>query len=209
MGQVIDVPEAGLDYVLYGNKSNIVGNYIMQQISSLPTVFNEFGQRVYNNLMSTYNFINDKLIQYGILNQLNKAGVKVIDNFIEELLSFQALQNANVTMQRWVMAHPLVRQDFLNQNIDGYSETYRNVFGKEVGEKDYNYRLVMDGVIQDQDDSWVVKHYEQDLMIGDKELDHYDKVKILNTWDAITWLHNNCVFDFTVKSEEPVKRNLE
>lgn len=209
MGQVIDVPEAGLDYVLYGNKSNIVGNYIMNQINSLPNVFNEFGQRIYNNLMTTYSFITDKLTQYGILNQLNKAGVAVIDNYTEELLTFQALQNANLTMQRWVMAHPLVRQDFLNQNIDGYSETYKNVFGKEVGEKDYNYRLLMDGVIQDQDDSWVIKHYEQDFMEGDRELDHYDKVKILNTWDAITWLHNNCVFDFTVKSEEPVKRNIE
>lgn len=206
MGQIISIPEAGIDYVLYGDKSNIVSNYIQQQLQSLPTVFNDFGQRVYNTLMTSYQFINDKLTQYGIKNKINKSGLKVIDDYIEELTSFNALQNANLVMQRWVMAHPEVRRDYLKQNIEGYSETYKNVFGNEVGEKDYNYRLVMDGVIQDQDDSWIVKHYNMDLMPGDRELDHYEKVKILSTWQAIDLIYSSCDFDFTATSEEPVRR---
>ena len=206
MGQIISIPEAGIDYVLYGDKSNIVSNYIQQQLQSLPTVFNDFGQRVYNTLMTSYQFINDKLAQYGIKNKINKSGLKVIDDYIEELTSFNALQNANLVMQRWVMAHPEVRRDYLKQNIEGYSETYKNVFGNEVGEKDYNYRLVMDGVIQDQDDSWIVKHYNMDLMPGDRELDHYEKVKILSTWQAIDLIYSSCDFDFTATSEEPVRR---
>lgn len=206
MGQVISIPEAGIDYVLYGDKSNIVSNYIQQQLQSLPTVFNDFGQRVYNTLMTSYQFINDKLTQYGIKNKINKSGLKVIDDYIEELTSFNALQNANLVMQRWVMAHPEVRRDYLEQNIEGYSETYKNVFGNEVGEKDYNYRLVMDGVIQDQDDSWIVKHYNMDLMPGDRELDHYEKVKILSTWQAIDLIYSSCDFDFTATSKEPVRR---
>jgi len=209
---VIDVPQAGMDYVLYGDKSNVISNYLYNQMQNLPTAFNAFSQKVHDSLMTSYNYVNDKLTQYGIMNQLSNSGVKIVDNYFEELLSFQQLQNANLTMQRWVMTHPQVREFYLNQNVDGYSDTYKNVFGKDAGDKDYNYRRVMDGMLQDNpDDSWVTHYYDEDLIIGDRELNHFEKVKILSTWDAMDWILNNCDFkyDFTCKSDEPVKRNVE
>lgn len=207
MGQVLRISEPALDMVLYGNKSELINNYLVQQMQHIKPAFNEFSNRIYQNLQTSYNFINDKLVQYGILNQLQSQGVQVVDNYYMELNNFHALQNANLTMQRWVMSHPAVRQLYLDQNIDGYSDTYKNVFGKGVGEDDYNHRRVMDGVVQDDGNGYVIKHYIEDLMPGDKELSHYEKVQILHTYDTINHIVTSCKFDFTIKSDEPIKRN--
>lgn len=207
MGIVVNVSEPGVDFLLYGDKSNILTNYLYNQIQALPKAFNEFSNKIYNSMLSSYNFIKDKLTRYGILNEIKSNGVNIIDNYFDELLTFKQLQEANLTMQRWVMAHNQIRQMYIDQNLDGYSETYKNIFGKEVGEKDYNYRMVMDGVIVPTEDGWYVKHYIQDLLPGDRELNHYEKTKILNTWDAMDWLLSNCQFDFTLKSDQPVKFN--
>lgn len=209
MGIVVNVPEAGLDLVLYGDKSNVIGNYLYNQIQAMPQVFNEFSQRVYNAMSSSYNYINDKLTQYGILNKLQDNGLIVIDNYYQELLTFQQLQNANLTMQRWVMAHPQIKQMHIDQNLDGYSGSYVNISGKTVGEADYNYRRVMDGGVIPTEDGWIVKHYIEDLQIGDQELDHFKKSQIKNTWAAMDWFLDTCQFDFTLKSDTPVKFNRE
>lgn len=209
MGIVVNVPQAGLDMILYGDKSNIISNYLYQQMQAIPQAFNEFSQRVFNAISSSYNYINDKLTQFGILNKLQESGAVIVDNYCQELLTFQQLQNANLTMQRWVMAHPQVKQMYIDQNLDGYSGTYVNISGKVVGENDYNYRRVMDGAVIPTEDGWIAKHYLEDLQIGDQELDHFKKTQIRNTWEAIDWFLSTCQFDFTLKNDEPVKFNKE
>lgn len=207
MGMVLSISEPALDMVLYGSKAGVLNNYLMRQMQSLTPAFNDFSARIYNSIQSSYNFINDKLTQYGLMNQLEAQGVQALDNYYQELTSFTQLQEANLTMQRWVMAHPQVRQLYLDQNLDGYSGTYQNVFGKDVGEQDYNYRRAMDGALESTDDHWVVKHYLDELLPGDKEPQHYEKVKIRHTYDAIDHILSTCKFDFTLKSDEPVKIN--
>ena len=117
---VINCPEAGLDRVLYGDKSSVLSNYLYTQMQAIPVAFNEFSQRVYNGVLSSYNFVNDKLIQYGIMNQLSNNGVAIVDNYYNNITSYADVQNANLLMQRWIMANPNVRQLYLSQDIDGH-----------------------------------------------------------------------------------------
>lgn len=210
MGIVVNIPEAGIDYLIYGDKSHILSNYLYNQLQQIPKVFNEFGERVYNTIFNSYNYINDKLTQYAIMNQITQNGVNIIDNPFVELLSFKQLQEANITMQRWIMANPNIRKLYLNQNIDGYSSTYKNITGNTIGENDYNYRRVMDSIlVSTDDDYWRVTNYLDELLPNDRELNHYEKTKIISTWNAIDWILENCNFDFTSKSKEPVKINKE
>jgi len=209
MGIVVDIPSGGLDLVLYGDKSNVVSNYLYNQMQALPQAYNEFSERVRNAMTTSYNYVNDKLTQYNILNQLQNSGLKIVDNYYEELLTFQQLQNANLTMQRWVISHPQIKQMYIDQNLDGYSGTYKNISGKTVGEQDYNYRLVMDGGLIPTNDGWEFKHYFEDLQIGDRELTHFEKVRIRNTWEAMNWFLSTSDFDFTIKSDTGIKRNKE
>ena len=207
MGIVMELSEPALDLALYGDKSGILNNYLSQQLQNIKPAYNEFSNRIYQCLQSSYNFVNNQMVKYGLLNQLDSNGIQALDNYYTDLTSCIALQNANATMQRWIMAHPDVRKLYLDQNIDGYSGSYQNVFGKEIGEDDYNYRRVMDGVMCDEGDITVVRQYLDDLLEGDRELNHYEKVKILHTYDAIDYLLKECKFDFTCKSDEPSKIN--
>jgi hypothetical protein len=207
MGIVLDVPEAGVDYVLYGDKSNIVANYVQKQMQEIPHAFNEFSERIQTSLSNSYNYLTDKLTKTGILQRIQNQGVQIENNYYEFLNSFEKLQSANTVMQRWVMAHPTVKRYYIGQNLDGYSDTYIDISNGEIGESDYNYRRVMDGVVIDDEDRLVYKHYIDDLLEGDRELEHYEKDVILNTWNCIDWILDNCDFDFTNNSEEPTKIN--
>ncbi len=207
MGQVLTLSEPALELMLYGSKAGIMNNYLQRQMQTIQPAFNEFSNRIYNTIQTSYNFINDKLTQYGLLNELQQNGVQALDNCYQELHSFTDLQNANFTMQRWIMTHPQVRQLYIDQNLDGYSNSYENVFGKNQGEQDYNYRRVMDGALESTDDRWVYKHYLDDILPGDKELDHYEKSIIRNTYDTIDHLLSTCNFDFTNSSPEHTKIN--
>lgn len=203
MGLVLSMSEPAIDKLLYGDRSNFLATYLQSQLQNIGPAFNAMSEQIRNTLMASYNFVTDKLTQYGIRNELSAAGVNYLDNYYLELLSWQALQQANPTMQRWVMAHPGINQLYVDQNLDGYSDTYTNITGKTVGKENYNYRRATNGVIGD--DGYTL--YYEDLMPGDRELDHYEKDIIQNTYSAIDWMLENCQFDFTNKSEQPTKIN--
>lgn len=210
MGIVHTIPEAALDYVLYGDNSSMVSDYLQSQLAAMPAVYNSFTQRIRDAVTTSYNYVNDALVKYGIINCLQGNNINIVDNYIHEINSFQGLQQANPTMQRWIMSHPQVRELYHEQNLDGYSDSYQNVFGKEVGEDDYNYRRVMSGKFVDlPDGSYKRVIYCDDLMPGDRELEYHEKVAIRSTWDHIDNLLTECKFDFTCNSETPVKINRD
>ena len=199
MGQVINIPEAGMDYVLYGDNRAIVGNYLYSQLQQLPNTLTEFGAKVYNTLHDSYNYITDKFTQQNIINSLADQNVNISNSMIFELMTFDSLQTANLTMQRYIMANPVIREKYINQECDGYSNSYKNIFGKTMLKDNYDYRRVTNGIATDIDNGtgFEVNYYHEDLYPGDKELEFHEQVKILNSWDASNWLIENCKFDFT------------
>lgn len=203
MGQVLHISEPALDMMMYGDQSAFLGQYLQQQMQQLGPVFNEFSSRLLNAVKTSYDFINDKLVQYGIKNELTNSGLNVLGNQYLELLSWMALQQANPTMERIIMAHPEVKQLYVDQNIDGYSDSYVPIDPEGVGKEDYSYRRIMSGVLIDD----IVSHYFDEMVPGDKELSHYEKDIALNTFSTIDWLLANCDFDFTNKSKRPKKIN--
>jgi hypothetical protein len=68
-------------------------------------------------------------------------------------------------------------------------DTYVDVEPGLVGEEHYDYRRVMDGVMQDTEDGgWYAKIYVEDLKEGDRDLSHGEKVDILQTWSRLEYL---------------------
>lgn len=209
MGQVISLSEPALDYLLYGDQTSKVTNYLYNQIQALPKAFNGFAERVYNSMLTSYNYLTDHLVQHVVMTQLQDNGLAAVNDYYRELTAFNQFTQANLTMQRWVMAHPGVKELYNKQAIDGYSETYTPIDGNGVGENDYNYRRVMNNGLQDTDEGWKVQTYIDELYHGDRELNFREKVLIRNSWDAIDHILHSCKFDFTVKSTDPVERDVE
>lgn len=209
MGMVVTIPEAALDYAIYGDNSHTVSNYLATQMQQMPQMFNALSSRIYDAMMTSYNYVTDVMTKHRLIGTLQNNGLHTVENYISPLTTVEQLQQATPVMQRWVMSHPEVRQLYLQQNIDGYSDSYHNVFGKGVGEDDYNYRRVMHGVLQDDGVHMYTKHYEEELIVGDRMLDHHEQVGILSTYDAIDSILASSDIDFTCNSTQPSKINRE
>lgn len=205
MGLIISVPEAAMDYVMYGDNRQSITNYLSSQLSQLPTHFTEFGHRMIETVKKTYNYLTDELLHKTLQNQTHQAGSYMDNTGISYCGSFEELQNASVSMQRWIMANPNLRRVYLDQNCDGYSGTYVNVSKDDIERSHYDYRRVMSGVPVDKKDGFQLHYYIEDLEIGDRKPTHIEGVNILSTWETIDWLLEESKFDFTHK-DSLVKR---
>lgn len=209
MGRVVSLSPTALRTSLFGDNSAYMGNYLQYQMQNVANVMGTVGNRIYDTLASGYNYITDELRRYGIRNELEKEGMTELDNNFSELLTFEDLQGANLTMQRWVMAEPTLKSIYLDRNCDGYGGSYVNISGNTYGEDDYDYRKVMNGIINiDEDGNESCYTYIDDLLPGDRELDFYEQGQIIQTWQAIRHVMATSQRDFTKESEEPQFMNI-
>lgn len=109
-------------------------------------------------------------------------------NDVIPLLTLEQIQTASPIMQRYVMAQPDLRRRYLNQEVDGYSDTYVNHQGDTIGAAQYDYRQVMSGILElgaGEHDDWVVNYYFEPMEAGEKELTLNQKVDVLRTWEHV------------------------
>ena len=108
---------------------------------------------------------------------------------IRQLSTLDEMTRANDIMQRWMMANPVVRERYHAQRMDGYSDTYSDVHGAVSGEEHYDYRRVMDGIVQwDTNGDWSVTQYVEPLLEGDRDLLFEEQLDIMNGWSAMDLL---------------------
>lgn len=206
MGQMIQLSDASIDTYLYGDNSQVVSSYLTEQMSRIPTSYNEFGERMWQSMQNAYSYVNDQNLRMGVMTELTRNNVNYIHNHFSSLGSFEDLREANVTMQRWIMSHPYLKQQYLNQNLEGYSGTYTNFNNEGYGVDDYNYRRVYDGVLRDTDkDEWEYTYYLEDLEEGDSVLTWFEKTTIMNTHETIDFLLSHSAKDFTSTDEVPTE----
>jgi hypothetical protein len=162
---------------------------------------------MYEQMQMSYRDTTDTLRQYNVMHELSRAGVLQEYDFIQPLITFEQLQQAQPIMQRWVMAHPEVRALHLQQNINSYDGTYLDCLPDNgVAEQDYHWRRVMDGVTREEDVGMLHRFYHEQLLEGDRKLEHFEKMDILTTWRFIDQILQDNPYDFTCTSDRPPKR---
>ncbi len=109
---------------------------------------------------------------------------------IVPLRTLADLQCAQPIMQRYMMANPMVQQYYFDNRIEGYSDSYVSIDHGKIGEANYDYRRVMNGIVIDVEEpdgslTWVAPQYYEDLREGDRELDMQEQSTILKSWDIL------------------------
>ena len=122
-------------------------------------------------------------------NLIRNLGTKLSNiwsNGIEPLESLEDCQTASEIMQRWIMAQPHLRQLYLDNRVEGYSDQYENLQGNRVGEEQYDYRRVMTGVqvTPDEGDAYY-KLYHDTMPEGESVLSVTEQINVLSTWSLI------------------------
>lgn len=147
------------------------------------TVASEF----YDKTQKLYNFFNNSTMIRRAKSALNQIRGIYQDDIIRTISTIEDFQIATPTMQRWIMANPMVRNLYSRQAIDGYSDTYVDNQPSYQGppEGRYDYRRVMDGIVQSNDEGYFFEQYPDQLRDPGDDLDDYDKFRILDTWRNI------------------------
>lgn len=188
---VIETPSVDtFDFLIFPEQHQKSQNYIFQQLSSYVPTLTDVGRKFMETSKSIYDKFNDSNVIKMAKATLRAAKGIMQPNLIRHLHTLEDIQSAQPVMQRYIMAQPDLRQVYLEQRCDGYSDTYVDLHPGHVGEEHYDYRRVMDHVVvetvdKDGNDIWCVKSYAEDLIEGDRELTHDEKVDVLLTWDSV------------------------
>lgn len=126
--------------------------------------------------------------------RLAKAAQRFLTNVwqtdtIRTLNTIGELQHPPNTMLRWLAAEPQVSKRIQEQTLDGWSGRYVQPEGVRHGEHNYDYRRVMDGIVQVSDDDeaehdWTSVNYFEDVEPEDN-LELHQQEAILRSWDAL------------------------
>ncbi len=174
------------DAMLFPEQSPQTSSYIQSQLNSFSSTLTEIGKQFVESSKALYEKINDSNAI-----RLAKAAVRMAKgmfhpNMIIPLETLEDVRAAQPMMQRYIMAEPTLREQYHRQLVDGFSDTYADVEPKRIGEKHYDYRRVMDGiVIDDEEEGWIANNYFEDLRGDDRDLDLVEQRAILKTWDII------------------------
>lgn len=172
--------------LLYGEKDPRTLSYLANQFTNVTNVLTEAGSSFMSNMKSIYDSFNGSEALRIARAARNKAASIFQYDGVCPLWEIGKIQNASITMQRWIMAEPSVRKKYFEQRVDGYSGTYVDANPGVIGSDHYDYRRVMDGMmVVDEDGQEHVTNYFDELKEGDKDLDITEKVDIISTWSIV------------------------
>ncbi len=161
-------------------------DWVSQQLNQATSSINAVGQSFLNNAMASYQHLIDGSITRGARKIARLVNGMAHPNSIIELDSITAVQTAKPLMQRYIMACPEIRSIYHKQLCDGYSDSYVDQYPNDIGEDHYDYRRVMNGIIQtDSEGNWKAVEYFEELTEGDRELEAYEQFAILDTFNIV------------------------
>ena len=173
------------DALVYGQQHPSTVAYLQSQLSTVGNYFTDAGR----SFMEKSHQIFDRYNSSAAMEFARNAVRTVIGVFdvrtIRQINSLQDFCSANDIMQRYLMCSPRINELYLRQRIDGYSDSYTNMNGSNVGEDNYDYRRVNDGIVQWDGEDWSITQYHEVLREGDRDLIFSEQVDILNSQRAM------------------------
>lgn len=175
---------AAFNSLAYGALTQDTVQFFQHQLSNAPQVLGEYGNMFKAATQQIYdNFISSEALEKARLALLYSNQLENHDA-IRQFTLLQEFQAAQSQMQRWIMANPVVGELYRKQLCDGYSDSYTDQNYGKVGDGNYDYRRVMDGIVQeDEDGNLKCSIYFEDLRDGDTELHVTEQSRILSTWE--------------------------
>jgi hypothetical protein len=193
---MIQVSTGGMEafnYLVYGDDHPGTISYIEQQFSAVSNTLTDAGRAFMSSARERFeSFHGSEAVRKGKA-ALRRTKMLFSPNTIRALTDISQLQEAPKVMQRYLMANKYARRKYFDQEIDGYSDSYVDLYPGQIGEDHYDYRRVMDGVVEDlvvsegeEGPDWKITHYVEDLVEGDRDLTCEEVSDIKNhAWNAI------------------------
>ena len=166
---------------IFGATTEFLRNRL-DSLSSLGSISEQF----MNTAWQMYDQFHGSDIMRQVRAVTQQVGSVFTADEVRLLRSLSEFQSAQPIMQRFVMACPDYREMYLRFEADGYSESYVNYHGNDLGAQHHDYRLVMDGAMVQEGDELMFKIFHEEHEEGDLvRLDIHNKIDIRRSWDYL------------------------
>lgn len=150
----------------------------------------DLGRKFANTAVEYWQKIYDPTLQRRVRSVVRNVGGMFHPNRIICLEDIKSVQMAKPVMQRYIMSMPEIRRLYHDQLCDGFSDSYIDHEPGLVGDRHYDYRRVMNGVLVETLDSennpgWKSTVWYEDLAEGDRELERDEQFAILGSWELV------------------------
>jgi len=141
---------------------------------------------VADNFVNQAKLMYDKFNNSALINASKALLYSTGTHFSQDIIipvAYDNLGTTNLIMQQYIIAQPDVNKLYQDNMCSGYDGVYLDRENGITGTDRYDYRRVMDGVIQHDDNhngEAYIMHYSQDD--EEEELSFMDKSAILDTW---------------------------
>lgn len=171
---------------LFGKNHPATQEYIFNSLQNYCSNLGTQLQGFATDIMQRYHNFYDHSLQLKINSIKNTMNNVWQNDSIKRLKTLHEIQQAPQSMIPWIMAHPFLRASYMREGCSGYGEAYGNEHPIGVGEGHYDYRRVMNGVI----DKGKYVNYHEKIQIQDL-LNIFEKNNIRYTWKIIDGLIEN------------------
>jgi hypothetical protein len=179
---------AAFDALAYGLPSVSTMQYLQQGIQQVQQYLTPVGQQFMAKVSEYYEAAHNSEAMRKARAAINKVQHLFQSDTVFYMNQIAQMQNAGRVMQRYLGANPMVQQMIEDQRMEGWQGVYENPFPGQFREQNYNWRRVMNGVMQMDEDpngSFWFQTWDEELLPGDRELELYEQRDVLNSWQAI------------------------
>lgn len=154
MARLLTADEGLYREIAFGSTSRKLRDFIDGQMERQFSNLNETGRQWLERAKNRWEDVKES----NAMRSIKAAARKVLHgqgaDVICELNNIGEFQHARSLNRRYVMTNPLVRNEFIKQRIDGYSNDYIDIEPGSIGDNHRDYRRVMDGIVvyKDSDD---------------------------------------------------------
>ena len=168
--------------LVFGPQNQGNQSFFDSQVASVVNAGNEFGQAFANRVLEIRETFNNSAAVQLAKAALNRTRGIFSPNVVKTLTEVTDMQNAKSLMQRWMMANPEVRTLYHQQRCDGFSDSYVDMHPGKIGEAHYDFRRVMDGMVQETEDGFFIDMYAEQILPEDEDFDFDEQKAVLRTW---------------------------
>lgn len=188
MPVIIDGGATAFKTLAFGMPHQGTLNFLEHRLQRTSEFLNETGREFMSRGLEIFNqYAGSEAMR------LAKAAIRSVQhafdpNVIMPLHDIGAIQQAPLSMQRWIMAEPTVRALFHQNRCDGYSDSYVDMHPGQIGQDHLDWRVVNNGYIHetpnDEEYDWTCVNYF-DVREDDVQLDLGEKNTIFDVWDKL------------------------
>lgn len=204
MASVIYGGNRELDLFISGEPHPATMQFMKSQAVALGQYIQNTGSTFAQQTLQVFNdFRSEDALRYA-RTALSRVKSYFQDDNIREIFELADFQNANSKMQRFIMSEETLRRMYHAGRCSGFAGQYVDPFPGQVGQDDYNWRRVMDGVMVEipespefPEGSWKIQVFSEELLAGDRKLGILEQENILSTWERQRYLLKNFLDDIS------------